>query len=741
MARKLASIQTIRDIYQLEGMDNIEMAVIINWNVIVKKGEYKIGDKTIYVEVDSLLPEKPEFEFLRSKHFKVKTMKLKNRFVSQGICFPLGLLENKEWKVGDDVTDILEITQFNKEPEQEEVVIKKSKNPVFNFMLRFGWFKKIFFPKVKTDFPDWIQKTDECRYQNLPNIFSDNRSFEATEKLEGCLDYGMPIITDQGILPIGQIVKGKLSLNVLSYNEEFKKCEFKKVLDFHQIKLTKKMFSIQCSVKGKGSRLKNIECTDNHKFYTKDGYKRADKLIEGEIIFHRTEGICEELKQILLGCMLGDSCLNSNSESGNYRTVHFGHSIKQIGYFNYKKKLFGNFFNETEKTKISGKGSEMKIASLRANLDLFNFLNEYFPFEDQNKSIVSDNVINALTPISLAFWYMDDGSIQNREDDKLAERIIFNTQSYDFNTHLKFQKMFLDKFKIEVTIGEKEIYKGHVLILDSDNTKKLCTLIYPYVCDSMKYKLPKKYENLKCYFEDFTFDITETITPTKIVYIKEMTDYIKQYVYDITVEDNENYFANDILVHNCSTTTGLKITKGLFGKKYDFAVCSRNRRIREGKYSLQTNTQFSNSVYWKMAHKYEIEKVLKTLAKIFRVKDSIILQGETIGPGIQGNIYELNEPEFYAYNLIIDGVTWNSEDNKEVLEEYGIKHVPIIGVFKIPKTDEEMQKFVTGPSILNPKVLREGYVFREYNEGQTKWDRLFSFKGVSAEYLLKSKLD
>jgi RNA ligase (TIGR02306 family) len=91
--RKLASIKTISEIHPIEGRDRIELAIVDGWQIIVKKGEYQIGDKTVFVEIDSILPEKPEFEFLRKNKFRIKTMKLSG-VLSQGICFPISILEN-----------------------------------------------------------------------------------------------------------------------------------------------------------------------------------------------------------------------------------------------------------------------------------------------------------------------------------------------------------------------------------------------------------------------------------------------------------------------------------------------------------------------------------------------------------------------------------------------------------------------------------------------------------------------
>ena len=63
MSRKLASIQIIKDIQPIEGKDRIMLATIEGWHVIVGKDDFKIGDKCVYIEIDSVLdPNNPVFE-------------------------------------------------------------------------------------------------------------------------------------------------------------------------------------------------------------------------------------------------------------------------------------------------------------------------------------------------------------------------------------------------------------------------------------------------------------------------------------------------------------------------------------------------------------------------------------------------------------------------------------------------------------------------------------------------------
>ncbi|MFH1288821.1 MAG: RNA ligase (ATP), partial [bacterium] len=117
MDRKLASIQKIIDIQPIPNADNIEVAAILGWKVVTRKSEFKPGDMVVYIEIDSVLPERPEFEFLRTncfidngivKGFRIKTKKFRKQ-ISQGICFPISILSGLkcEFAEGNDVTTLL----------------------------------------------------------------------------------------------------------------------------------------------------------------------------------------------------------------------------------------------------------------------------------------------------------------------------------------------------------------------------------------------------------------------------------------------------------------------------------------------------------------------------------------------------------------------------------------------------------------------------------------------------------
>jgi len=180
--RKLASIEKILKILPIKDADRIELATVLGWNVVVKKGEFKIGDMCVYVEIDSILPDKPEFEFMRIRKFKVKTIKLKGQ-ISQGIVFPLSILpDNIKISEGMDVTDILGITKY----EDYDPEPAKKHGKIYNYFMKFKIIRILFLKrKKKGGFPEFIIKTDETRIQAMPKVIDNDITFVVTEKVDG----------------------------------------------------------------------------------------------------------------------------------------------------------------------------------------------------------------------------------------------------------------------------------------------------------------------------------------------------------------------------------------------------------------------------------------------------------------------------------------------------------------------------------------------------------------------------
>lgn len=161
--RKLASIQKITALQAIPDAEAIEVASILGWKVVVKKGEFQVDDLVVYCEIDSVLPEKPEFEFLRNKKFRIKTIRLRGQ-ISQGICFPLSVLPN-DFEVAEDKECTEELGIIKYEPP-----VPASLSGVAEGM-----------------FPSFIPKTDETRVQTLQALLDKYQGTDCyvTEKLDG----------------------------------------------------------------------------------------------------------------------------------------------------------------------------------------------------------------------------------------------------------------------------------------------------------------------------------------------------------------------------------------------------------------------------------------------------------------------------------------------------------------------------------------------------------------------------
>lgn len=172
--RKLASIQRIWNIEPIEGADRIELASVLGWKCVVNKDQFKPMDLAVYFEVDSFLPIRKEFEFLRGSSyrnsqilgegFKLHTMKFKGQ-ISQGLLLPISAFKeiNEDVELGQDVTELLKIRKW----EVEERVTTGG--------------------TIKGTLPYDIPHTDETRVQQEPNLINEFKGIEyyISSKMDG----------------------------------------------------------------------------------------------------------------------------------------------------------------------------------------------------------------------------------------------------------------------------------------------------------------------------------------------------------------------------------------------------------------------------------------------------------------------------------------------------------------------------------------------------------------------------
>lgn len=219
--RELAYVVKIDGISPIAGADRVELAHVGGWRIMVKKGQFQVGDYAIYFEIDSKVPEKEPFMFLESKHFKVKTQKyFKGTVISQGLLMALddfilnsevpSWIQSLKFQISkgadiehEGVTEVIGVTYAVEEDNKRKAAsvdkYKKMaqrrpnifKKPWAKWMMRREWGRKIMFALFgkkkdkKNGWPSWVSKTDEERVQNMTWILEDKSEWIATEKIDG----------------------------------------------------------------------------------------------------------------------------------------------------------------------------------------------------------------------------------------------------------------------------------------------------------------------------------------------------------------------------------------------------------------------------------------------------------------------------------------------------------------------------------------------------------------------------
>lgn len=115
---KLASIETIAEILPHKNAERLEIAKVLGWQVIVRKGEFQAGDNVVFICIDTILPDFEWSAFLKrdGKPTRLNTVKLRGEY-SQGLVLPLCILPEhvRGWHLGADVGGILGVKKYEKE--------------------------------------------------------------------------------------------------------------------------------------------------------------------------------------------------------------------------------------------------------------------------------------------------------------------------------------------------------------------------------------------------------------------------------------------------------------------------------------------------------------------------------------------------------------------------------------------------------------------------------------------------
>lgn len=165
---RIASVERVLSISPHPNADKLEIVTILGWRVVCKKGEFRTGDLVVYVNIDTVLEPHPCFAFLEKCSYRIKPVRLRGE-ISQGICFPLTLLDSFQYDTespileGSDVSSIIRASHYEKPvPVQLD-------------------------GEVRGHFPSFLIKTDEDNLRNHPEAMAEIASMPCyiTQKMDG----------------------------------------------------------------------------------------------------------------------------------------------------------------------------------------------------------------------------------------------------------------------------------------------------------------------------------------------------------------------------------------------------------------------------------------------------------------------------------------------------------------------------------------------------------------------------
>ncbi|HEY9704990.1 MAG TPA: hypothetical protein V6C58_21305, partial [Allocoleopsis sp.] len=167
---KIATVETIRDIYPHTNADTLELAKVLNYQCVIKKGTYQIGEKVIFIQPDTVLPITDWAKIYTvinaksddPKYRRVKAKRLRGEWsfgvVEKLVLLPDGIYPDN-YEIGQDVSELLGIVKYEP-PTAKDLQAKR--NLPFN-----------------------IPKTDEDRYQNLNLREYYGKIVDVTLKVDG----------------------------------------------------------------------------------------------------------------------------------------------------------------------------------------------------------------------------------------------------------------------------------------------------------------------------------------------------------------------------------------------------------------------------------------------------------------------------------------------------------------------------------------------------------------------------
>ncbi|MFN8490217.1 MAG: DNA polymerase III subunit gamma/tau [Caldilineaceae bacterium] len=369
--------------------------------------------------------------------------------------------------------------------------------------------------------------------------------------IDECFRYeDLVTLADGSKIPIGKIVERQLPVEVLSYNETTHRVEPKPIVRYMRKPPSVPMLRITFDNR------RTVVCTINHKFYTPNGQCCAGHLEVGQFVYANYERPTRQQLEVVAGAAIGDGHIALTGSQMRAR-LSITQGIAQKSYLDYKKQLLGNLVKQEPIFQLIP-ASFSKNGTYRLATTSYPQIAElHRELYDQNgRKKITSNYLKRIDALGLALWYLDDGSLvtdphyYTRKKDGTVTQYPTRRSTLSVYGFTKEETQFILDWLYEkwtITGGFSQTAKGPAIWLTLDGTAKLHEIIAPYVLPEMEYKLLPAYRGRFSPPSDDQQHCDLAVSIVRKIEWAESPDY----VYNIEVADNHNYFVRDILVANC----------------------------------------------------------------------------------------------------------------------------------------------------------------------------------------------
>ena len=383
------------------------------------------------------------------------------------------------------------------------------------------------------------------------------KQWHIEQKIDGCFPYNTLVTLEDGSsIPIGQIVNQQMNVKVLSYNMQTNKIEPKRVIGWNKKNSEEKEWlCITCDKASKKIDAKKVssvelQLTKNHKVFVEDVNhniveKSADELVVGDKIYNHITSLSSIQEQVILGGILGDSSFRHYNNKEYSNGIIMRHSLKQKDYVKYKNKLLGKLVIHYKEYEVQNSYEKEKVEAWTYSNQAISKI--YQLCTKDNHKYITKEWLEKLNWLGIAIWYMDDGSLNVGTKNP---SIYFHTEGYSKEENETIINFF-SHIGIKAYLRRYRTY--YFVAISTNDSHKIWENIKTFIPDNMQYKLPLEYQG---YFENIIDDeeLSYELNSCVITKIEQKCNPVKMNggckKFDLQIEDNSNYFADGILVHN-----------------------------------------------------------------------------------------------------------------------------------------------------------------------------------------------